>query len=151
MLSLTATGLPMGVTAAFAPASVMSNASTVVTFTVPAGTMAGMYPFTITANTALPDNVQHSVTGTLNVVMPPPPDMAMPPPDLSQPAGGGSGGTGGGGGNGGGTGGNGNNGGNGFTGGNHSGCSVTGSTASSGIWMLGLLGLVAFFSRRRRA
>jgi MYXO-CTERM domain-containing protein len=149
MLNVTATGLPMGVTAAFAPSSLMSNASTVVTFTVPSGTMPGMYPFTITANTALPDNVIHSVTGTLNVVMPPPPDMAMPPPDLSQPSGGGNGGTGGGG-NGGGTGGNGQNGGNGFTGG-HSGCSIGGSTATSGVWLLGLLGLVAFLSRRRRA
>src|SRR5262249_35358320 len=76
MVNLAVTGLPMGVTAAFAPTSVMTTGSSMITFTIPAGTMMGSVPYTITGNTALPDNVIHSVDGTLNVTSPPPPDMA---------------------------------------------------------------------------
>jgi hypothetical protein len=157
MVSLTVTGLPMGVTAAFAPASVATSGSSTVTFTLPAGTMPGSYPFTVTGNTALPDNVIHTVAGTLTASVPPPPDMARQPPDLAQrPTGnGGNGGSGGGGsgGNGGGTGGNGGNGGNdpGVGRGSAGGCSVGGSAATSGAWILGLLCIVAFVARRRDA
>jgi MYXO-CTERM domain-containing protein len=134
-----------------------------VTFTIPMGTMAGSYPYTVTGNTALPDNVIHTVAGTLTVLEPPPPDMAHRPPDMAQPMmnnGGGNGGSGGGGNGGSGGGGNGGNGGgvggNGQNNGNNgngmsSGCSMSGNAATSGAWIFGLLCVVALVARRRKA
>jgi hypothetical protein len=135
-LNLVASGLPTGVTAAFAPASVMTNASSAVTFTVAAGTAPGSYPFTVTGNTALPDNVIHSVTGTLTVSPPPPPDMATPP-DLSPSS------------SGNGTGGNGANTPPGV-GNTASGCSI-GGDAVGGAWLLAVAFALVVGRRRRRA
>ena len=47
-ISLSASGLPAGTTAAFNPASVSSGGSSTLTFTVGAGTTAGTYPVTVT-------------------------------------------------------------------------------------------------------
>jgi hypothetical protein len=154
MLTLTVTGLPMGVTAAFAPASIATNATSALTFTIPAGTMVGSYPFTVSGASML-DNVIHTINGTLMVQMPPPPDMARPiVHDMAQPVNNGNGGNGGngGGGNGGNGGGNGNGDNNGGVGrGSAGGCSIATGVAANGAWILGLVFVVAFIARRRRA
>jgi MYXO-CTERM domain-containing protein len=149
-LTLTLTGLPTGVTAAFAPASIMTNASSMVTFTIPSSVMPGSYPFTVSGASAL-DNVIHTVSGTLMVSLPPPPDMTMLP-DLTPPPPPNNG-NGGNGGAGGGTGGNGNTGGNdpGVGRGSAGGCSVAGNAAAGGAWILGLFCVVAIIARRRNA
>jgi len=64
-LTLTAGMLPIGVEAAFAPASLPSNASSVLTLTVPPTLVPGNYPFAVSGKTA--DGIRHSVSGMLTV------------------------------------------------------------------------------------
>jgi hypothetical protein len=150
--ALVITGLPMGVTAALSQASIMTNASSTITFTVASSAAAGSYPFTVTGSTAT-DNVIESVSGTIVVS-----NMAPPPPDMGDTGGGGNGGSGGGGGSGGSGGGVGSGGGGNGSGGDHntgsssSGCSYGGAAAATGpllFWVTTLIGFAV--SRRRKA
>ena len=63
-VSLTASGLPSGVTASFSPATVTSGSSSTLTIATTAGTAAGTYPITITATGT---TATHTTTFTLTV------------------------------------------------------------------------------------
>jgi len=65
-LTLSATGLPVGTTASFSPASIAApgSGSSTLTFTVGASTAAGSYPITVTATGG---TRTHTVTVTLTV------------------------------------------------------------------------------------
>ncbi len=131
-VALTADTLPMGVTASFAPASVQSNASSVLTLTVAPTVMPGSYPYSVTGTTAN-GIIQHSVSGML-IVQTGSPDMGM----------GGSGEIGGNGGSGGneGSGGNG-------VGPGKTGCSIAaGASGGAGAGLIFLV-LLAGLTRRR--
>ncbi|HEY2744810.1 MAG TPA: hypothetical protein VGL86_09315 [Polyangia bacterium] len=143
---------PTGVTAAFSPASVASDAgkSTLTVTASPTATVGSAGDITITATGS-----STAPTATVAVTITAPPDMAMAP-DMAEPvSSGGSGGTGGGGsggGNGTGTGGNGGSGGsgNGNRGGSDSGCSMSGGSIA-GSWAFAGFLLLALAFRRRRA
>ena len=132
-LTLSATGLPSGVTATFNPATVMSGASSTLTIQTAYDTPVGDIKFTATAT----GTTTHTADGTLTVTAPPP-DMTVLPADMAMSGNGGSGG-----GNGGSGGGNGNHGGD-------SGCSMGGAGvgSSSGALLFVLLGLALVFRRR---
>ena len=88
-LGLTVAGLPAGVGAALAPASISTSGSSTLTLTVGASVAPGSYPFTVTG-ASTPDNVVHAVNGTLQVASSPPdmavsPDLAPPPKPVSPP------------------------------------------------------------------
>ncbi len=129
-VTLSATGLPTGVTATFNPASVMTGSSSTLTIQTAYDTPVGDIKFTATATGA--SMATQSAAGTLTVTAPPP-DMTQIPPDMA--------GTGG---NGGSGGGNGNHGGN-------SGCSYAGAGAaasSTGVLLLVLVAAALLFRRR---
>jgi MYXO-CTERM domain-containing protein len=139
-LGLTVSGLPSGITAALSPTSIMTSGSSMLTFQLDSSVALGSYPFTVTG-ASTPDNVIHSVSGTLMVQLAGPPDLASPAfsdggiPDDSD---GGTGGVG--------------------SGGNHpagsAGCSCSfGGAPSSGTgWLLLLsIAFVAVLGRRRLA
>lgn len=143
-LTLTADGLPVGVTGTFASPSLQSNASTMLTLAV-APTMApGSYPYSVTGKAG--NGAHHVATGMLTV-------EAAAPPDLGA---GGSGNGEGGGGNGGSGNGNGNGngngvGGNGDTGGGAKGGCSMGAGDSGGGALAMLLSLAALLRRRKKA
>ncbi len=51
-VTLSISGLPTGVTASFAPASLAGSGTGIVTFTIPPGTVSGPYPLTITGTSS---------------------------------------------------------------------------------------------------
>ncbi len=87
-LGLSVTGLPSGVSAALAPASITTSGSSMLTLTVSATVAPGSYGYSVTG-ASTPDNVIHSVSGTLDVTLEMP-DLATPPdlaalPDMFLP------------------------------------------------------------------
>ena len=132
-VTLTATGLPNGVTATFNPASVMTGSSSTVTIQTAYDTAVGDIAFTVTATGA--SMATQSAKGTLTVTAPPP-DMTQLPADMAT-------GNGGNGGNGGSGGGNGNHGGD-------SGCSYAGAGAAAAPTGLLLFVFIALLLFRRR-
>ncbi|HEX6839041.1 MAG TPA: M4 family metallopeptidase [Polyangia bacterium] len=132
-VTLSATGLPTGVTATFNPASVMTGSSSTLTIQTAYDTAIGDIKFTVKAAGA--SMATQSADGTLTVTAPPP-DMTTIPPDMAD--------NGGNGGNGGSGGGNGNHGGD-------SGCSYAGAGAaasSTGALLLVLVAAALLFRRR---
>ncbi len=75
-ITLSATGLPAGVTAAFSPASVTTGGSSTLTFSVGAAVPAASYSITVTGTSA---SATHSVTVKLTVTSssPPPNNFSM--------------------------------------------------------------------------
>jgi outer membrane protein assembly factor BamB len=67
-IALSATGLPTGVTAVFAPASLTTGGSSTLTFTVGASVAAGSYPITVTGTAP---SATHTTTVTLTVTAAP--------------------------------------------------------------------------------
>ena len=133
-LTLSATGLPSGVTATFNPATIMSGATSTLTIQTAYNTPVGDIMFDAVATGATP----HMAAGTLTVTAPPP-DLTPPPPDDMATGNGGNGGSGGSGG------GSGDHGG-------ASGCTMSGASSSSpgAFALLALAALALFLSRRRR-
>jgi hypothetical protein len=131
-VSLTAPSPPMGLTAAFAPASATSAGGTSM-LTVSAGpSLSPGATLTLTVDAAGMSGTSHMATLNVSIV--------APPPDMAMSGTGGNGGSGGNGGNGGNGGGNGNHGG--------GGCSIAvGSIAGS--WAVAALLLLALALRRR--
>jgi hypothetical protein len=148
-LTLTADGLPTGVTATFASASLQSNASTMLTLAVAPSLAPGSYPYSVTGKAA--DGAHHTATGMLTV------EAAAP--DLGTSGGNGEGG--GAGGSGGANGGVGGNGNGDSGGGARGGCSFGGALgggaaggddAAGATTTLALaLGLAALLRRRQKA
>ena len=134
--ALSATALPTGVLASFAPASATTaGGTTTVTVTADATAALGAAKLTIKAAGATASHTQD-----VAFMIVPAPDMAMSP-DLATPSGTGGGGGGSGGGGSGAHG-----------GGSASGCSMAAGADVSGGWLLAALLLTGFaVSRRRRA
>jgi hypothetical protein len=154
MLSLTVDGMGSAATATLSPASMMTGGSSTLSLAVAAGAQPGSYPFHVTA-ASTPDNVIHTVGGTLQVAVEVP-DLAMPAPaDMAMSSNGhgnGNGNGNGGAGPDGGAGGNSNGNGNGDTGGpskkSSGGCSFMGGAAAGPLPLI--LVTVALTRRRRR-
>ncbi|HME09575.1 MAG TPA: invasin domain 3-containing protein [Bryobacteraceae bacterium] len=85
-VSFTASGMPAGVTAAFAPASVTGSGTTTLTLTASASTAGGTYPITVQGASA---SLLHSTTVTLTIATP---DftLSVSPPAVVVASGGGS-------------------------------------------------------------
>jgi len=85
-VALTATGLPAGVTAGFAPASVTAGTSSTLTLTLGASAVPGTYPVTVTGTAP---SATHTVSVSLTI-LPPPPPPPLPSPwadtDVGAPA-----------------------------------------------------------------
>jgi pseudolysin/vibriolysin len=131
-LTLSATGLPSGVTATFNPATIMSGATSTLTIQTAYNTPVGDILF----NAVGTGTTTHMAAGTLTVTAPPP-DLTPPP---AADMGTGTGGNGGSGGNGGG---NGDHGG--------SGCSMAGHDAgpASGLFLFAAAAVALLLARRR--
>jgi pseudolysin/vibriolysin len=130
-LTLSATGLPSGVTATFNPATIMSGATSTLTIQTAYDTPVGDIMF----NAVATGTTTHMAAGTLTVTAPPP-DLTPPPAaDMAT-----------------GSGGNGNGGGNGNNGGGGSGCSMGGrDTRSPGGLLLLLFAAFALWLSHRRS
>jgi hypothetical protein len=126
-LTLSATGLPSGVTATFNPATLMSGATSTLTIQTAYNTPVGDIMFDAVGT----GTTTHMAAGTLTVTAPPP-DLTPPPAnDMGTGTGG--------------------NGGNGDHGG--SGCSMAGHDAgpASGLFLFAAAAVALLLARRRRA
>jgi subtilase family serine protease len=74
-VTLNASGLPAGSTYSFNPASVSGSGSSSLSVTTPGGTVAGVYPFTITGTSG---SLGHTASATLVVGPPPAPTQISP-------------------------------------------------------------------------
>ena len=74
-VTLSASGLPSGSTYSFNPASVAGSGSSILSVTTPGGTVAGVYPFTITGTNG---SLGHTASATLVVGPPPAPNQISP-------------------------------------------------------------------------
>jgi len=129
-VTLSATGLPSGVTATFSPPTMMSGSSSTLTIQTAYDTPLGDIKFSAKATGA----ATHTADATLTVTAPPP-DMTQLPPDMGDDGNGGNGGSGGG---------NGNHGGD-------SGCSFAGggaASSSAGALFFVLVAAALLFRRR---
>jgi pseudolysin/vibriolysin len=145
-VALTVSGLTGGLTGTFAPSSIMSGGTSMLTVTIPVTAPEGDVKLTVTATGATAGAKTADATITVTAP-PPPPDMAMG----GGGSGGGNGGSGGGGGGGGGSGGTGGGSGSGDPPGGGWGCSMSDSGPGAGLPILLLAFAALVVLRRRRA
>jgi uncharacterized membrane protein len=84
-ITMSASGLPAGVTASFNPATVVGSGSSTATITVGSGVAAGTYTLTLTGTSG---SLTHSANVTLTVTPPPDFTIAASPSTQSAPVGG---------------------------------------------------------------